>query len=72
MENILKKICKNKQVFIEKEKRKKSINFLIKNTSKKKKVNDFKKAFDQKLKKRKNIHYLLRFVKNVNIYKYKT
>ena len=51
MENILKKICKEKKVFIEKEKRKKSINFLIKNTSKKKKVNDFKKAFDKNLKK---------------------
>ena len=47
MENILKKICKDKRIFIEKEKKKKSINFLIKNTSKKKAVNDFKKAFDK-------------------------
>ena len=37
MENILKKICKDKKIFIEKEKEKKNINFLIKNTSKKKK-----------------------------------
>ena len=36
MENILKKICKDKKIFIEKEKKKKDINFLIKNTSKKK------------------------------------
>ena len=43
MENILKKICKDKKIFIEKEKKKKSINFLIKNTPKKKKVNDLKK-----------------------------
>ncbi|MBH71090.1 MAG: indole-3-glycerol-phosphate synthase [Pelagibacteraceae bacterium] len=53
MENILKKICKDKRIFIEKEKKKKSINFLIKNTSKKKAVNDFKKAFDKNLKKGK-------------------
>ena len=53
MENILKKICKDKKIFIEKEKKKKNINFLIKNTSKKKKVNDFKKAFDKNLKKGK-------------------
>ena len=51
MENILKKICKDKKVFIEKEKKKKNINFLIKNTSKTKKVRDFKKAFDKVLKK---------------------
>ena len=51
MENILKKICKDKKIFIEKEKKRKSINFLIKNTSKIKKVRDFKKAFDKKLKK---------------------
>ena len=37
MENILKKICKDKKIFIEKEKKKKSIGFLVKNTSKKKK-----------------------------------
>ena len=36
MKNILEKICKDKKVFIEKEKKKKNINFLIKNTSKKK------------------------------------
>ena len=53
MENILKKICKDKKVFIEKEKKKKNINFLIKNTSKKKGVKDFKKAFDKVLRKRK-------------------
>ena len=53
MENILKKICKDKRVFIEKEKKKKNINFLIKNTSKKKGVKDFKKAFDKVLRKRK-------------------
>ena len=53
MENILKKICKDKQIFIEKEKEKKNINFLIKNTSKKKKIRDFKKAFDKVLKKKK-------------------
>ncbi len=53
MENILKKICKDKKIFIEKENKKKNINFLIKNTSKKKKVNDFKKAFDKNLKKGK-------------------
>ena len=53
MENILKKICKDKKIFIEKEKKRKSINFLIKNTSKEKKVKDFKKAFDKKLKKGK-------------------
>ena len=53
MENILKKICKDKKIFIEKEKKKKSIGFLVKNTSKKKKVNDFKKAFDKNLKKGK-------------------
>ena len=51
MENILKKICKDKRIFIEKEKKRKSINFLIKNTSKKKKLKDFKKAFDKKIKK---------------------
>ena len=53
MENILKKICKNKKIFVEKEKKKKNINFLIKNTSKRKKVKDFKKAFDKVLKKGK-------------------
>ena len=53
MGNILEKICKDKKIFVEKEKKKKSINFLIKNTSKKKKVNDFKKAFDKNLKKGK-------------------
>ena len=53
MKNILKKICKDKRIFLEKEKKKKSINFLIKNTSKKKKINDFKKAFDKNLKKGK-------------------
>ena len=53
MENILKKICKDKKIFIEKEKKKKNFYFLIKNTSKKKKVNDFKKAFDKNLKKGK-------------------
>ena len=47
MGNILEKICEDKKIFVEKEKKKKSINFLIKNTSKKKKVNDFKKAFDK-------------------------
>ena len=41
MENILKKICKDKKVFIEKEKKKKNINFLIKNTSKKKRSERF-------------------------------
>ena len=53
MENILKKICKDKKIFIQKQKKKKSIGFLLKNTSKKKKVNDFKKAFDKNLKKGK-------------------
>ena len=53
MENILKKICKDKQIFIEKEKEKKNINFLIKNTSKKRKVKKFKVAFDKVLKKGK-------------------
>ena len=53
MENILKKICKNKKIFVEKEKKKKNINFLIKNTSKKENVKDFKKAFDKVLRKRK-------------------
>ena len=53
MKNILEKICEDKKVFIEKEKKKKSINFLIKNTSKIKKVKDFKKAFDKVLKKGK-------------------
>ena len=38
MENILKKICNDKKEFLVTEKRKKNINFLIKNTSKKKKV----------------------------------
>ena len=52
MENILKKICKDKKIFIEKEKEKININFLIKNTSKKTKVRDFKKAFDKVLKKK--------------------
>ena len=51
MKNILEKICEDKKIFVEKEKKKKSINFLIKNTPKKKKVNDFKKAFDKNLKK---------------------
>ena len=45
MENILKKICEYKKKFIQKEKEKKNINFLIRNTSKKKKVKDFKIAF---------------------------
>ena len=53
MKNILEKICEDKKVFIEEEKKKKSINFLIKNTSKIKKVKDFKKAFDKVLKKGK-------------------
>ena len=53
MKNILQKICEDKKIFIEKEKKKKNINFLIKNTSKKNKVNDFKKAFDKALKKKK-------------------
>ena len=53
MKNILTKICEDKKIFIENEKRKKSINFLIKNTSKKKRVKDFKKAFDKKLLKGK-------------------
>ena len=53
MTDILKNILKDKQYFIEKEKKRKSINFLIKNTSRKKKVNDFKKAFDKNLKKGK-------------------
>ena len=44
MKNILQKICEDKKIFIEKEKKKKNINFLIKNTSKKNKVNDFKKC----------------------------
>ena len=48
MKNILTKICEDKKIFIENEKKKKSINFLIKNTSKKKRVKDFKKAFDKK------------------------
>ena len=47
MENILKKICNDKKEFLVTEKRKKNINFLIKNTSKKKKVKDFKNAFDK-------------------------
>ena len=53
MKNILQKICEDKKIFIEKEKKKKNINFLIKNTSKKNKVNDFKKAFDKALKEKK-------------------
>ena len=53
MENILKKICEDKKEFLETEKRKKNINFLIKNTSKRKKVKDFKNAFDKVLKKKK-------------------
>ena len=53
MENILKKICNDKKEFLVTEKRKKNINFLIKNTSKKKKVKDFKNAFDKVLKKKK-------------------
>ena len=53
MENILKKICEDKKIFIEKEKKKLNINFLIKNTSKKNKVKEFKKAFDKVLKKGK-------------------
>ncbi|PPR37874.1 MAG: Indole-3-glycerol phosphate synthase, partial [Alphaproteobacteria bacterium MarineAlpha6_Bin4] len=53
MKNILTKICEDKKIFIENEKKKKSINFLIKNTSKKKRVKDFKKAFDKKLLKGK-------------------
>ena len=53
MKNILEKICEDKKIFIEKEKKKININFLIKNTSKKTKVRDFKKAFDKVLKKRK-------------------
>ena len=53
MKNILGKICEDKKIFIEKEKKKININFLIKNTSKKTKVRDFKKAFDKVLKKRK-------------------
>ena len=53
MENILKKICKDKRIFIEKERKKKSINFLIKNTSINKRVHDFKKAFDKNIKKGK-------------------
>ena len=53
MKNILTKICDDKKIFIENEKKKKSINFLIKNTSKKKRVKDFKKAFDKKLLKGK-------------------
>jgi len=53
MENILKKICEYKKKFIQKEKEKKNINFLIRNTSKKKKVKDFKIAFDKVLKKKK-------------------
>ena len=51
MGNILEKICEDKKIFLEKEKRKKSINFFIKNTSKKRKIHDFKKAFDKNLKK---------------------
>ena len=47
MENILKKI------FIDKQKKIKSINFLIKKTSKKKKIKDFIMAFDKVLKKGK-------------------
>jgi len=58
MENILKKICNDKKEFLVTEKRKKNINFLIKNTSKKKKVKDFKNAFDKVLKKKKNPCYL--------------
>ena len=38
MKNILEKICEDKKIFIEKEKKKININFLIKNTSKKTKV----------------------------------
>jgi len=53
MENILKKICADKKIFIKKEKKKLNINFLIKNTSKKNKVKEFKKAFDKVLKKGK-------------------
>ena len=53
MKNILEKICEDKKIFIEKEKKKKNINLLIKNTSKKRKVEDFKKAFNKVLKKRK-------------------
>ena len=52
MENILKKICEDKKKFLETEKRKKNINFLIKNTFKRKKVKDFKNAFDKVLKKK--------------------
>ena len=52
MENILKKICEDKKNFLETEKRKKNINFLIKNTFKRKKVKDFKNAFDKVLKKK--------------------
>ena len=37
MSNILEKICEDKKFFIEKEKKKKSINFLIKTLPKKKK-----------------------------------
>ena len=55
MENILKKICNDKKEFLVTEKRKKNINFLIKNTSKKKKVKDFKNAFDKVLKKKKSL-----------------
>ena len=51
MGNILEKICEDKKIFLEKEKKKKSINFFIKNTSKKRKIHDFKKAFDKNLKK---------------------
>ena len=53
MKNILEKICEYKKVFIEKQKRKKNISFLIKNTSKKKKIKDFRKAFDKALRKNK-------------------
>ena len=53
MENILKKICRDKKESLEKEKRKKSINFFIQNTSKIKKVKDFKKAFNKVLKKKR-------------------
>ena len=53
MENILKKICADKKIFIKKEKKRININYLIKNTSKKSKVKEFKKAFDKVLKRKK-------------------
>ena len=58
MENILKKICEDKKKFLETEKRKKNINFLIKNTFKRKKVKDFKNAFDKVLKKKNDPCYI--------------